>query len=54
MKNISSQINCSGTPPITVQWMESGWLELTWTVAAGETFAATCRMTLPETAQPFW
>ena len=54
MKNISSEITWSGTPPTAVQLMESGWVEATWDVAAEDSFATTCRITLPQTAEPFW
>jgi hypothetical protein len=54
MKNISSEITWSGTPPTAVQLMEAGWVEATWEVAAEVSFATTCRLILPETAEPFW
>ena len=54
MKNISSEITWSGTPPTAVQLMESGWVEATWDVAAEDSFATTCRLMLPETTEPFW
>ena len=54
MKNISSEITWSGTPPTAVQLMESGWAEATWEVAAEVSSATTCRLILPETAEPFW
>ena len=44
----------SGTKPATVQLKDQGWVVATWLVPAGETFAATCRVALPETAKPFW
>lgn len=44
----------SGTKPATVQLNDQGWVDATWLVPAGETFAATCRVALPETAKPFW
>ncbi|MCX6970917.1 MAG: hypothetical protein NTV93_12325 [Verrucomicrobia bacterium] len=54
MKNLNTQITWSGTTPTTVQLNAQGWVEASWSVAAGETFAATCRLALPETAKPFW
>jgi hypothetical protein len=54
MKNVSSQITWSGKTPTAVQLTDDGWGEATWSVAAGEPFAATCRIALPETAKPFW
>jgi hypothetical protein len=54
MKNPCSQITWAGTPPTTVQLTGSGWVEAAWGVPAGESFAATCRLLLPVTAEPFW
>jgi len=54
-KNMTaSQIIWTGTQPTAVQTNGEGWMEATWVVPAGESFAATCRIILPETATPFW
>jgi hypothetical protein len=36
MKNLSTQITWSGTPPTTTPLNEKGWIEALWTVPAGE------------------
>lgn len=54
MVNNNPQITWSGTTPTTVQLDAEGWGDASWSVAAGDSFAATCRLTLPVTAKPFW
>jgi hypothetical protein len=44
----------SGSHPTSTQLNARGWVESSWSVPAGEPFSATCRLTLPETAKPFW
>ncbi len=54
MNIINLQIVWSGRQPTAVQVNAQGWAVASWYVPAGEAFAATCRLALPETTQPFW
>jgi hypothetical protein len=54
MKNLYTKIVWSGRVPTAVQVNAHGWAVASWSVPAGEPFAATCRLALPETAKPFW
>ena len=54
MKVPGPNLSWGTTPPNGVQSDHHGWVEATWTVAAGELFAATCQVTLPATEKPFW
>ncbi|MEY2906906.1 MAG: hypothetical protein RLZZ408_1377 [Verrucomicrobiota bacterium] len=54
MLNLHQLISWNGTAPTSTHLNDQGWIQSFWTVPAGESFAATCRITLPETPKPFW
>ena len=54
MKVSAPDLSWSGRAPDVVQLDPAGWAEAVWTVAAGESFSATCQVQLPATENPFW
>lgn len=54
MHDLDLQISWTGIQPNSLQRGKRGWLDAGWELPAGEPFAAVCRLSLPETAAPFW
>jgi hypothetical protein len=51
---LNSEITWTGSRFESIRSVSKNWQEVSWSVVAGESFSASCRITLPKTKQPFW
>jgi|GEM_PF-1115381 len=54
MEILNHHIVWTGTRPTRVSPENETWLSAGWELSVGEDFSASCRLTLPETRNPFW